>query len=571
MKKEEDKFDVELKEQRQILLIINDTEICKKVETSIHEKFGFEIEIAREGKEGLEKIEEAPRQYDVVVLYDDFKEKLTGMEVLREIKKKFPEIEVIFITNSPEKTTVEAWREGAFNCFPFPPNHEEISYAVKCAIEQSQLQRERKMVGKLQKIVDLLELAHLATSKFEILDACIDEMLAIFDAHAAIIYETSSPLDADPKLLENLDLEPIYKKNIDCNFDIPKKLLLKIKSSGPQTFSANEFPKEWNPIKKQYSQFLVFTLDFQNETLGLVMLFTKVGIPFILHEADRYSLASGISRQLAIAFKNIEITEEIEKTRAASFTTAKSVAAGQIATGFVHEVKNSLNTIAMIVGNIGKRIEKDPAIESKQEYIDKIKAIETEIWRSYELSKRLQRFGQHLTPQKTEVYLNDVVLTTIELLDSTIKKHILELKTKLDPALDKREIEGDEKFIGNPIYIDKGQIEQVLINLILNAIEASEQRSRLLVETKLNESDVEIKVTDYGKGINSKLFPEIFKPFFTTKQGGVGLGLYISKLIIEESHQGKITIKSKPGKETTISIKLPIQKYEEFIHNEAIK
>jgi signal transduction histidine kinase len=241
------------------------------------------------------------------------------------------------------------------------------------------------------------------------------------------------------------------------------------------------------------------------------------------------------------------------------FTSAKAVAAGQIATGFVHEVKNSLNTIALTVKNIGKRIQKEPDIKSKLEYINKIKAIETEIWRSYELSKRLQRFGQRMTPQKLETYLNEVVTNTLELLESTIKKQKIKLDLKLDSALDKHDIAVGKPLKGNPIYIDKVQIEQVIINLILNAIEASNPRSRLLVETKFNESTAEIRITDYGKGITSEDLSEIFKPFFTTKQDGVGLGLYICKLIVEESHQGKMYVTTKPEKGTTFSVQLPIK------------
>jgi signal transduction histidine kinase len=91
----------------------------------------------------------------------------------------------------------------------------------------------------------------------------------------------------------------------------------------------------------------------------------------------------------------------------------------------------------------------------------------------------------------------------------------------------------------------------------LNAADASKSRGRLIVETKPQKNNVEINITDFGRGIETKNFSKIFEPFFTTKSDGVGLGLYISKLIVVDNHQGKIDVKSKRGKGTTFSVLLP--------------
>lgn len=323
----------------------------------------------------------------------------------------------------------------------------------------------------------------------------------------------------------------------------------------PITYTLSSLFKLDIPKTKGGNSALIIPLSIEGSIIGVIYLESHKDA----HFRKENELLQILSAEAAVAINRAQLKEEREKTREALFTTAQSVAAGQIATGFVHEVKNTLNTIALTVGNISEKIQKDSGIKSKQEYIDKIDTIETEIWRSYQLSKRLQKFGQRLTPQKTDIYLNDVVLNTIELLDSTIKKQKIKLETKLDQALDNDESTKDKKLKGNPVHIDKGQIEQVIINLILNAIEASNPKSRILIETKLNETDAEIRVTDSGKGIDTKVFPDIFKPFFTTKPDGVGLGLYISQLIIEESHQGKISANTKPDKGTTFSIHLPIK------------
>jgi GAF domain-containing protein len=149
-KDERDK--IVLKKERQVLLIIEDKEVCSKLENTIREKFGFEVETVKTGNEALEKIEISPWQYDVAVIYDDFTEKNSGLESLKKIKKHYPEIEVIYIINSDKRDTDDAWREGASNCFITPINLNGIAYAVKFAREQSQSRRERKMLEKLQEL-----------------------------------------------------------------------------------------------------------------------------------------------------------------------------------------------------------------------------------------------------------------------------------------------------------------------------------------------------------------------------------------------------------------------------------
>lgn len=299
---------------------------------------------------------------------------------------------------------------------------------------------------------------------------------------------------------------------------------------------------------------LVIPLKIENIVIGSIYMESRIRDYF--REEDE--LLQILAREAAVAVSRIQLMEDRERTRDALFTTAKTVAAGQLATGLVHEIKNSLNTIAMTIGNLGKRLQRESAIKSKKAYFDKIKTIETEIWRSYELSKRLQRFGQRLAPNKVEASLNDVVGNTVELLESTITKNVIDLKLRVDPALNEQRTVKGKQLKGNLVFMDKGQIEQVITNLILNAVEVSEPRGQLIVETKLVKSTAEIRVTDFGKGILPEDYSEIFKPFFTTKPDGGGLGLYISKLIVEENHQGKVTVNCKPKKGTTFSIKLPI-------------
>ena len=110
-----------------------------------------------------------------------------------------------------------------------------------------------------------------------------------------------------------------------------------------------------------------------------------------------------------------------------------------------------------------------------------------------------------------------------------------------------------------PVRFDEKQIREVMINLIQNAVRAMKDGGELELKTLLNEENVVVQVTDTGEGIPERNMEKIFSPFFSTREGGLGLGLSIVQRIVE-SHGGKITCKSSAGKGTTFEITLPLER-----------
>jgi len=115
------------------------------------------------------------------------------------------------------------------------------------------------------------------------------------------------------------------------------------------------------------------------------------------------------------------------------------------------------------------------------------------------------------------------------------------------------------------LFIDESQIQQVLVNLITNAVQATSPGGRLFIASRLGKErdSVEISVMDTGKGITPEFLPHIFDPFFSTKgEGGTGLGLSVSYGIIKQ-HKGEIRVESKVGVGTTFTVELPRYNHEE--------
>jgi signal transduction histidine kinase len=106
---------------------------------------------------------------------------------------------------------------------------------------------------------------------------------------------------------------------------------------------------------------------------------------------------------------------------------------------------------------------------------------------------------------------------------------------------------------------DSDQIHQVLLNLLLNALQAIDQKGKIAVTVERQQDTAVIEVVDNGRGISPELLPNIFRPFFTTKGDGTGLGLSLARRIVED-HQGRIDVTSTVGKGTTFAVVLPLQR-----------
>jgi signal transduction histidine kinase len=417
--------------------------------------------------------------------------------------------------------------------------------AATCAIALRKVQA----VDHLQKLADLLGLVHQENSKFKILDVCIKEILGIFDAHSAIVYETKKSPDIDRNLLENLVLEEIYTKNIDCHLDIPDNLLLKIKKGGPQTFSASEFPTGWHAKKKQYDQCLAFTLEFREETVGLVILFTKVGhpflLPFILHEDDRIKLASAISWHLAIVFKNLEITDEIERMR----VSQPAIISAQYVSGMIHELNAIANKGKLAVQSIMKNAEYDKIANRSRDWEDHMTRVES----SFDDIGTFTTQALQIKNMGRSKFMRSLEYRSI---NEAIRDVIHDFKYEARKRLARIDWDWDKNHDQKHAYFDEILIKQAIRNLISNSIKwIPAGGNREIIITSGQKGDyISIMVEDNGPGIKPGTEKSIFDPFFTTSETGYGIGLFFVKNVVK-MHEGEVILAS-PRNPTKFEIKI---------------
>jgi len=256
--------------------------------------------------------------------------------------------------------------------------------------------------------------------------------------------------------------------------------------------------------------------------------------------------------------------EKIKETQSQLMHAEKMGAIGKIASGIAHEVKNALGIVIQSIDYL----EDDAkfADKSAQEAFGIMKG---NLERADNIVRTLVDFSKLRKLQKTRSGINEVLEKAMVLIQYAFKKANVDIVKEMGDGLP-------------DVYIDKGKIEQVLVNIFLNAIQAMPEGGAMYVRTKTEKFEgisckgggrksdgdcfspgervVVIEIEDTGKGISLSDMEKVFEPFFTTKGAeGTGIGLAVTKNIME-LHRGIIEIHSKVAKGTTVTIKLKIFK-----------
>lgn len=241
------------------------------------------------------------------------------------------------------------------------------------------------------------------------------------------------------------------------------------------------------------------------------------------------------------------MSEELKNREDKLLQSKKLASLGILTAGVTHELTNPLNNISMIAQTYQEMYDK----LSREDRLELMQKIEKETERIKGIVKNFLDFSKPKPVRLEEADINSVIHKAIVLVQNML--HISNIETEL--------------HLGEnipPLFIDSHQIQQVIVNIIINAIHAMSPGGRLSVLTRyIGEKGIaEIEIKDTGKGIQPDILPYIFDPFFTTKGvDGTGLGLSISYGIIK-NHKGNIRAESKTGSGTTFSIELPVYRKE---------
>lgn len=298
---------------------------------------------------------------------------------------------------------------------------------------------------------------------------------------------------------------------------------------------------------------LPYVMLFPHEPYLLVRLFIFALFTFLMGSLGA-PLFDYLERQLQ-AYEEIlslnevlnSYIERLESTQKQLIQSEKLNALGQLAASVAHELNNPLSGVLTYTKLLAKKVNNDSF--NKEEALNNLSKMESAISRCSGIIRSLLNFARQSEPMLEPVTVGSVIDQVMFLVG-----HEAEMK--------KVEVHREETSPLPSVMADFGQLQQVFVNLVVNAIQAMPNGGKLTINSSLGEDGwVRVSVQDTGCGIAPENMEKLFTPFFTTKEQekGVGLGLAVSYGIIER-HGGRIEVQSELGKGSTFTVYLPAHK-----------
>jgi signal transduction histidine kinase len=259
--------------------------------------------------------------------------------------------------------------------------------------------------------------------------------------------------------------------------------------------------------------------------------------PFLKEERN---LIDAVARQVASVVERRQAEQDKLKLHNQLLHADRLATIGMLAAGVAHELNEPLGNIL----GFAQLAKKCPGLPASAE--DDIGKIEAASLHAREIIQKLLVFARQAPPQKTHVNLNQVVEDGLYFFEARCAREGIELIRLLSPDLPE-------------ITADPGQLNQLLVNLVVNALQSMPGAGKITVQTQFCDHKVLLSVEDTGTGMSKEVLDKIFIPFFTTKDVGHGTGLGLPVVYgIVTAHGGTIDVKSEPGSGTRFEIQLPV-------------
>jgi PAS domain S-box-containing protein len=505
------------------VLVIDDEEGIRKVLTITLTDAGYEVLTAPDGKAGLRICGEASPQ---IVITDIRMPGMDGLEVLRRIKQDHPDREVIVITAFGEmEMAVHALQLDASDFITKPIENEALLVALERAKERYRVYRELREHTEMLEARLLHTTAELAKRydfQSNLIESSMDGIIGCDRAGNIVIFNRSLEKMlgyGKDEVLETLSLDRLF----------PVGLAEKMKEGLYAETHGGE-----NRLFLYETQLVAKS----GERVPVQLSAT------VLYEEGEESGLVGFFRDL----REIRMMEQQFADQTRIIHQHKMMSLGRLAASVVHEINNPLagilNYIRLMIkiANRGALARED--LEKFQRYLA---LIEGETDRCSKIVANLLAFSHKSKMEFNEVDANELVQKCIMMSQHKLDLQNIEVDIRLSPEVPK-------------LWADLNQIQQCIINLIFNAIDAMPDGGKLTLASGVfhREGVVAIEVGDNGRGIAAEDLPHIFDPFYTTKTVGEGLGLGLSTVYgIIDRHKGTISVNSDPGKGTVFTIKIP--------------
>jgi len=328
---------------------------------------------------------------------------------------------------------------------------------------------------------------------------------------------------------------PVSNESILADLDGPDKVVvIRDVWDAPRV----EYPQEaWD---EGIRMMLDIPLSVDYDIVGILRIFLSEQREFTEEETN---FMVYIAEQCACAIQKARFIE-MQKARydQLALQTEKLSALGRMAAGIAHEINNPLAGILLFSTNLSKKVPPEGPLKEGLDIIVR------ETVRCKSIIQELLEFSRDREPRMVPTDINDVIEKALTILENEFRLQHLQLQKQLAADIE-------------PIRLDSNQIEQVMVNILLNAVHATPAKGIITVKSEMrpDANRVRVVISDTGCGIAAENLSKIFEPFFSTKEKGTGLGLAVSYGIVK-SHGGRIQVDSQPGKGTRFTIDFPVRR-----------
>jgi len=434
-----------------------------------------------------------------IVLMDFMLPDTNGLELLKQMKREIPDTEVIIITGHADmELAVKSFQHDAADFVTKPLGRDNLEQALGRAAQKIFVRR------RLQEFAENKAMREMAINELVNEDVLvIGADYRIMDINASMLSKLGVEREA---VIGRLCYEITHRRKSPCSGeDHPCPMIQCFNTQKPSQTTHVHFDKENREIYYSISCYPMF-------------------------EDGQVTGAIEMSR---------DITNEIDNQKSL-LQQSKLVSIGLLAAGVAHEINNPLTTILTTALLIQEDI--DPNNPMHKE----LGTIASETLRCRKIVTALLDFARQSKPVKKEHNLK-------ELIDEVV------LLTRKQAAF--KDVLVESRCVSDlvSVQIDRGQLQQALINLIMNGIDATDSGGKVIVVAGIcpDPKYAEIEIRDTGKGIPKEEMDKLFDPFYTNKKNGTGLGLAITSGIIAQ-HGGVITVRSQTGQGSIFTIRLPL-------------
>ncbi len=465
---------------------------------------------------------------------------VNGFEVISQAKQLQPDIAVLVMTGyGTVETAIQALRQGVDGLLlkPFEQSSELIE-SVKQALLDCERKRDAARIQALRPLFSVTESLLSETRPDQLLELIKNAIQGHLHCSHVGYYQMDS--DHELRLLTGSGIVPDPERDrSDAKFVAEMESLgspILINTSGPgQKVYRSQLQKRglgaamFIPVKRPNTNSLFF--------VGR----SKVEAPFREVDLEMFLI---LSNQAAVAIENAilyadlrEYVRQVEESQQALLQAEKMATAGRLSVSIAHEVNNPLQSVQNCLHLAGR---KDLPEEQREEYFELAKS---ELNRLMSTVQRMLDFYRPGAASPSEVDLHDLINYVFSLMSKQLEKQDVRILTDLPANLPHIQAVG-------------GQVQQVLINLILNSSDAMSGGGELKISARAVKGGVEILLKDTGPGIPVEHQAHIFEPFFSTKDGGTGLGLTVSYNIVT-AHGGTLELASDHGPGACFRVYLP--------------